>query len=71
MCEGYVQEGWIMWKRKPGFDICPGASFARGSRAYLVAMLYAVAVPGSCSQTAECILPVVVPETLALLQLLG
>ena len=62
MCEGHVQEGWTMWWRKPGFDVCPSAGSARGSRAYLVvARLYAVAVPGACSNTAECILTVVVP----------
>ena len=51
-----------MWRRKPGFDVCPGACSAWGGRAYLVAArLYAVAVPGACSLTAECILPVAVP----------
>ena len=62
VCKGHVQEGWTMWRRKPGFDVCSGAGSARGSRAYLVvARLYAVAVPGACSHTAECILQVVVP----------
>ena len=51
-----------MWRRKPSFDVCPGANSARAGRAYLVvAKLYAVAVPGACSHTAECILPVVEP----------
>ena len=50
-----------MWRRKPGFDVCSGAGSARGGRAYLVvAKLYAVAVPGTCSHTAEYILPGVV-----------
>ena len=48
-----------MWRRKPGFDVCSGAGSARGGRAHLVARLYA-AVPGSCSHSAEYILPVVV-----------
>ena len=50
-----------MWRRKPGFDVCSGASSARGGRAHLVvARLYAVAVPGTCSHSAKCILPVAV-----------
>ena len=50
-----------MWRRKPGFNVCSGAGSAWGGRVHLVvARLYAVAVPGSCSHSAECILPVVV-----------
>ena len=61
-----------MWWRKPGFDVCTGAGCARGGRAYLVvARLYAVAVPGVCSNTAECILPVVVPAAAATTKLLA
>ena len=60
-----------MWRRKPGFDVCPGACSAWGGRAYLVARLYAVAVPGACSHTAECILPVVVPAAVAATKLLA
>ena len=61
-----------MWRRKPGFDVCCGAGSARGGRAYLVvARLYAVAVPGTCSHTAECILPVVVPTATAATKLLA
>ena len=72
MCEGHVQEGWIMWRRKPGFDVCSGAGSARSGRANLVvARLYAVAVPGSCSHTAKCILPVVVPAAAAATKLLA
>ena len=48
-----------MWRRKPGFDVCSGAGSALGGCAYLVARLYAVAVPVTCSHMAECILPVV------------
>ena len=61
MREGHVQEGWTIWRRKPGCDVCSGAGSARSGRANLVvARLYAVAVPGSCSHSAEYILPVVV-----------
>ena len=61
-----------MWRRKPGFDVCPGACSAWGGRAYLVvARLYVVAVPGACSHTAECILPVVLPAAAAATELLA
>ena len=61
-----------MWRRKPGFDVCSGAGSARGSRAYLVvARLYAVTVPGTCSHTAECILSVVVSAVAAASKLLA
>ena len=70
MCEGHVKKGWTMWRRKPGFDFCSGAGSARDGRAYLVvARLYTGAVPGACSHTAKCILPVVVPA--AATKLLG
>ena len=60
--KGHVQEGWTMWRRKPGFDVCS----ARGGRVHLVvARLYAVAVSCTCSHTAECILPVIVSTTAA------
>ena len=72
MCEGHVQEGWTMWRRKPGFDICSGAGSPRGCRAHLVvARLYAVAVPGTCSHTAECILPAIVSAAAAATKLLA
>ena len=72
MCEGHVQEGWTMWRRKPGFDVCSGASSARGGRAHLVvSRLYAVAVHGTCSHTAECLLQVVVSPAAAATQLLA
>ena len=62
MCERCVQEGRTMGRRKPGLDVRSRAGSAWGGRAYLVvARLYAVAVPGACSHTAECILQVVVP----------
>ena len=61
MCERYVQEGRTMGKRKPGLDVCSRAGSAWGGRAYLVvARLHALAVPGTCSHTAECIFPFVV-----------
>ena len=61
-----------MWWRKPGFDVCPGAGSARGGRACLVvARFYTVAVPGACSLTAECILPVVVRAAAAATKLLA
>ena len=60
-----------MWRRQPGFDVCPGAGSARGGRAYLVARLYAVAEPGVCIHTAECILPVAVPAAAAATKLLA
>ena len=61
-----------MKRRKPGFDVYSGAGSAWGGRAYLVvARLYAVAVPGACSHTAECILPVVVPAAVAATKLLA
>ena len=61
-----------MWRRKPGFDACSGAGSARGGRAHIVvARLYAVAVPGTCSHSAECILPVVVPAAAAATKLLA
>ena len=60
-----------MWRRKPGFDVCSGAGSARGGRAHLVARLCAVAVPGTCSHTAECILPVVVSAAAAVTKLLA
>ena len=70
MREGHVQEGWTIWRRKPGFDVCSGAGSARGGRAHLVARLYAVAVPGSCSHSAEGILPYVVSAAAAATKLL-
>ena len=61
-----------MGRRKPGFDVLPGAGSARGGRAYLViAKLYAVAVAGTCSCMAECILPVVFSEPVAVTKLLA
>ena len=61
-----------MGRRKPGFDVLPGAGSARGGRAYLViAKLYAVAVAGTCSCMAECILPVVVSTSVAVTKLLA
>ena len=61
-----------MLRRKPGFDVCSGAGSARGSRAHLVvARLYTVAVPGTCSHSAKCILPVVVPAAAAATELLA
>ena len=61
-----------MWRRKPGFDVCSGAGSDRGDRAHLVvARLYAVAVPGTCSHTAECILSVVVSAAAAATKLLA
>ena len=61
-----------MWRRKPGFDVCSGAGSARGGRAHLVvARLYPVAVPGTCSHSAECILPVVVAAAAAATELLA
>ena len=71
VCEGHVQEGWTLWWRKPGFDVYPGAASAQGGRAYLVARLYAVAAPGACSHTAECIFLVVVPAAAAATMLLA
>ena len=60
------QEGWLrclLWSW-----LCP----PRAGRAHLVvARLYAVAVPGTCSHTAECILPVVVPTATAATKLLA
>ena len=59
-------------RRKPGFDVCSGAGSAQGGRAHLtVARLHAVAVPDTCSQTAECILPVVVFAAAAATKLLA
>ena len=50
------------WGGGFGHDVRSRAGSAWGGRAYLVvARLHAVAVPGACSHTAECILPVVVP----------
>ena len=61
-----------MWRRKPGFNVCSGAGSARGGRVHLVvARLYAVAVPGSCSHSAECILLVVVSAAAAATKLLA
>ena len=61
-----------MWRRKTGFDFCSGAGSARGGHAYLVvARLCAVAAPGACSHTAECILPVLVPAAAAATKLLA
>ena len=61
-----------MWRRKPGCDVCPGACSAWGVHAYLVvARLYAVAVPGACSHTVECILSVVVPAAAAATKLMA
>ena len=58
------EEAWLrrlLWSR-----LCPGG------RAHLVvARLYAVAAPGACSDTAECILPVVVPAAAAANELLA
>ena len=61
-----------MWWRKLGFDVCPGAGAARGGCSYfVVARLYAVDVPGACTQTAECIHPVVVIAAAAATKLLA
>ena len=50
----------------PWSGLCPGGP------AYLViARLYAVAVPGACSNTAECIIPVVVSAAAAATKLLA
>ena len=54
-----------MGRRKPGLDVCSRAGSAWGGRAYLVASLHAIAVPGACSHTAEWIFPVVVPAASA------
>ena len=54
-----------MGRRKPGLDVSSRASSAGGGRAYLVARLHAVAVPGACSHMAECIFPVVLPAAAA------
>ena len=49
-----------MCRRKPGSDVCSGDGPAWGSRAHLVvARLYAVAAPSTCSHMAERILSVV------------
>ena len=48
-----------MWRRHPGFDVCSGAGSARGGQA------------GSCSHSAECILPVVVSAAAAATKLLA
>ena len=59
-------------QRKPGYNVYPRACSAWGGRAYLVvARLYTVAVPGACSYTAECILPVVMPAAAAATELLA
>ena len=72
MCEGHVQEAWNMWRRKPDFDVCSGAGSGCGGRAHLVvAKLHAAAVPGMCSHSAECILPVVVSAAAAATKLLA
>ena len=72
LCEGHVQEGGNMRRRKPGFNVWSRAGSAGGRRAYLVvARLYAVAVPGPRSHTAECILPVGVPAAAAATKLLA
>ena len=72
MYEGHVQEGWTMLRRKPGLDVCSGAGSARGGHAHLVvARLHTVAVPGKCSNSAECIFPVVVPAATAATELLA
>ena len=61
-----------MWWRNAGFDVCSGAGSARGSRVRLVvARLYAVAVPGTCSHSAGGILLVVVPAVAAATELLA
>ena len=61
-----------MGRRKPSLDVCSRAGSAWGGCAYLVvARLYTVAVPGACSHTAECILPVVVPVAAAATKLLA
>ena len=61
-----------MWRRKPGFDVCSRAGSARGGRACLVvARLCAVAVPGACSDSAECILLVVESAAAAATKLLA
>ena len=61
-----------MWRRKPGFNVCSGTGSAPGRHAHVVvARLYAVAVPGSCSRSAECILPVVVSAAAAATKLLA
>ena len=53
-------------RRKPGLDVRSRAGSAWDGRAYLVvARLHAVAVPGACSHSAECIFPVVVPAAVA------
>ena len=72
MCEEHVQEGWTMWRGKPGFDVCSGAGSARSGRAHLiVARLHAVAVPGTRRHSAECILPVVISAAAAATKLLA
>ena len=59
-------------RRKPGFGVCSGAGSTQGGRSHLVvARLYAVVVPGTCSHSAECILPVVVPAAAAATELLA
>ena len=54
-----------MGRRNPGLDFCSRADSAWGARACLVVARIAVAVPGACSHTAECMFSVVMPAAVA------